>query len=58
MKRYVKEYAADLIKAYGVNSYTVQNVIKIEKIVTQCERGYITSHEAVRLLVQVAEGER
>ena len=57
MKRYVNEIANEYLRCYERNELTIEKARKITKIVSQCERGYITSLEAVRLIMQTAEGE-
>lgn len=63
MKRYVKEFAEDLLKSYDDTlkitiSETAKKEInarkeKIKKILSETERGFYTNVEAIELLVRI-----
>ena len=53
MKRYVKEFANDLI----TNAHNVKTIERISKVVRMYERGLLTSFDAVRMLVDIVESE-
>lgn len=62
MKRYVKEFAADLLKSYDkILKITIREETKkeinakkeeIKKILNERERGFYTNTEAIELLVK------
>ena len=62
MKRYVKEFAADLLKSYDDTlKITISETAKkeinarkeeIKKILNETERGFYTNVEAIELLVR------
>lgn len=58
MKRYVKEFAHDIISNVKNNNSMKTNVkvyitAQAEKILQNCERGFITDNEAMRSLVNI-----
>ena len=57
MKRYVKEFAADRIKSleYANADIKQKAIERINKIVNQCERGYITNLEAVQQIIKAID---
>ena len=57
MKRYVKEFATDIIKSLEfANADIKQKAIeRINKAVNLCERNYITDFEAVQQIIKVID---
>lgn len=58
IKRYVIEYANDYIKLIENNKSAHERITKIDRIVHQCEYGYISNMEAVKLITEVIDGKR
>lgn len=59
MKRYVKEFANDIIESKHVEiekrNYEHPRKKSILNIVSSCERGYITNYEAIHLIIKINE---
>ena len=59
MKRYVKEFANDILRANNLRVRQGElmhpGIIGIEKVITLCEGGYITSKEAVKCILEIDE---
>lgn len=65
MKRYVKEYANDVIHGYEVcikqfdgnadfpTDKVKERIAKIKDVVRNCSRGLITNHEAVAVIAEM-----
>ena len=57
MQRYVKEFAMDIIKSleYAREDIKQKAIERINKVINLCERGYITSFEAVKQMIKVID---
>jgi hypothetical protein len=54
MKDCIKSYVVGLAREVKENG-SDELVAKVDKCVSLCEKGYITSYEAVKTLVKIAE---
>lgn len=57
MKRYVKEFATDMMKSLPNTAacYAIREAV--ERALFTCERGRITEHECIRYILKVLDGE-
>lgn len=57
MKRYVQEFASDILRSIAIAPKTVRDEakLKIGQVLSACERGLVTDREAVECLLKTVK---
>lgn len=55
MKRYIREFALDILRSIAPKPVRDEMNVKIDRVLAVCERGLVTDHEAIECLLKTAK---